>query len=115
MDKGNQAQEGNEAVVLGDIAKPDDGTFDYALITRNNLARPFSFRTDGSGSAWLYWGTDSGFEGTTTLYYTKFQAQFAAVPEPLIFLGICTAVGFGTFFKSQLKSSKLKKKRQKSG
>ncbi|MGH2415392.1 MAG: PEP-CTERM sorting domain-containing protein, partial [Microcystaceae cyanobacterium] len=34
VDKGNQSQGGKEAVVLGDIAKPDDGTFDYAIIRR---------------------------------------------------------------------------------
>lgn len=37
-DKGNQAVGGQDALVLGDIAKPDDGTFDYALITRDNSA-----------------------------------------------------------------------------
>lgn len=87
VDKGNQSQVGKDAVLLGDIAKPaGDDTWDYALINRNNQANPFQFRTDDSGSAWLYFGTDSGFEGTTALYYTQFSATFAphmAVPEPM--------------------------------
>jgi hypothetical protein len=83
IDKGNQGQSGEDSVILGDIAKPDDGTFDYALITRNNSTERFTFRTDHVGNAWLYFGTDSGFEGTTALFYTKFQAQFTPnVPEP---------------------------------
>ena len=78
VDKGNQANAGSDSVLLGDIAKPDDGTFDYALINRSSQ-QPYSFLTDDSGSAWLYFGTDSGFEGTTTLYYTNFEAEFVAV------------------------------------
>lgn len=82
-DKGNQSQSGQDALLLGDIAKPDDGTFDYALITRDNSAQPFTFRTDNSGSAWLFFGTDSGYEGTTALYYTNFRAEFTPVTTPV--------------------------------
>lgn len=77
IDQGNQSESGNDSVVLGDIAKPDDGTFDYALIKRNNNTDKFTFRTDDLGSAWLYFGTDSGYEGTTALFYSKFQAEFS--------------------------------------
>lgn len=80
-DKGQQSNGGQDAIVLGDIAKPDDGTFDYALISRNNLA-PFNFRTDSNGTAWVYFGTDSGYEGITTLYYTNFRAEFTPVSDP---------------------------------
>jgi hypothetical protein len=31
----------------------------------------------GSGAAWLLVGTDSGFEGSTRLYYTRFAAAFS--------------------------------------
>ncbi|MGP1387604.1 MAG: hypothetical protein ACTS2F_28950 [Thainema sp.] len=85
IDKGNQSQVGRDAVLLGDLAKPiGDDSWDYSLIRRDNQANPFRFKTDDSGSAWLYFGTDSGFEGTTALYYTEFSATFAshvAVPE----------------------------------
>jgi hypothetical protein len=101
VDKGNQANAGQDAVVLGDIAKPDDGTFDYALITRSSR-QPLIFQSGPQGQAWLYFGTDSGFEGVTHLYYTQFQAEFtpatppsAAVPEPSMLiplLGVAAAL-----------------------
>ena len=95
IDKGNQSQVGSDAVLLGDVAKPaGDDTWDYALIRRDNQANPFRFKTDDSGSAWLYFGTDSGFEGTTALYYTEFSATFAphvAVPESSAFIFLLLA------------------------
>jgi hypothetical protein len=106
IDKGNQGQGGRDTVILGDIAKPDDGTFDYALITRNNNAEQFIFRTDDLGNAWLYFGTDSGFEGTTALFYTNFQAKFTPqsdsinVPEPSIVVTIFTLGLCALFFKA---------------
>ena len=33
-------------------------------------------QTDGSGSVWLFVGTDSGFEATTSVYYTWVVATF---------------------------------------
>ncbi len=101
VDKGYQSTGGRDGLVLGDIAKPPgDETFDYALITRNNDQQPFSFRTDDSGSAWIYFGTDSGFEGTTTLYYTNFRAEFVQtsdptpIPEPTSFLPLILLGGW---------------------
>ena len=80
IDKGNQANSGTDSVLLGDIAKPESDTFDfdYEIIERTNQ-EPFVFSTDDSGSAWLYFGTDSGFEGTTALYYTNFAVDFTTV------------------------------------
>lgn len=82
IDKGNQSQVGEDSVLLGNVAKSpsDDFNFNYELIERTNQ-QSFSFRTDDSGSAWLYFGTDSGFEGTTALYYTNFEAEFVAVED----------------------------------
>jgi hypothetical protein len=66
------------AVVLGDIAVPSDSQ-DYALITRNNAGNaPFIARSNSKGEIWLIIGTDSGFEGTTTLYYTRINVVFSA-------------------------------------
>ena len=82
IDKGNQANSGTDSVLLVDIAKPEDDTFDfdYEIIERTNQ-EPFVFSTDDSGSAWLYFGTDSGFEGTTALYYTNFEVDFTTVKD----------------------------------
>jgi hypothetical protein len=83
IDKGNQSEGGQDAIVLGTIAKPEDGTFDYALIERDNLANPLHAWTSGSGRLWLLVGTDSGFEGATGLYYTKIIVEFEPVLNPL--------------------------------
>ena len=99
VDKGGQSQAGADSIVLGDIAKPPgDDDLDYSLITRDNADTPFQFTAERD-DAWLYFGTDSGFEGTTALYYTRFQATFTpvdnATPVPqasaslgLVMLGI---------------------------
>ncbi len=78
VDKGNQSTSGEMAVVLGDIAVPED-TQGYALITRNSAANadPFIVRTNSKGEIWLIIGTDSGFEGTTTVYYTRVNVIFS--------------------------------------
>lgn len=82
LDKGNQANEGSGALILGTIGKPDDGTANYALIERTNTGRPLNVWTSASGELWLIVGTDSGFEGTTSLYYTKIIAELE-VTNPL--------------------------------
>jgi hypothetical protein len=73
IDKGNKALPGKDMGVLGNIAVGDNTT-DYTLITRGssnyNLA-PFTARTNSNGELWLIIGTDSGYEGLTTVYYTR--------------------------------------------
>jgi hypothetical protein len=83
IDKGNQAGGGRSALVMGTIAKPDDGTSDYVLIQRDNATNPFYAWTSASGQLWLLVGTDSGFEGTTSIYYTKVAVELAPVLNPL--------------------------------
>ena len=72
IDKGNQSQGGENMVVLGHIGIPGEA-FEYQLIQRNNLRNPVQITTDSSGSLWLIIGTDSGFEGTSTLYYNTIE------------------------------------------
>jgi hypothetical protein len=36
-------------------------------------------RTDSNGRAWVFVGTDSGYEGVQTLYYTKIKLFFSPV------------------------------------
>jgi hypothetical protein len=83
VDKGNQAVGGSHALVLG--------TVENSLpCTRENLqSRPWERKTlssgsqtigvesDANGSVWLLMGTDSGFEGTTSLYYLSFDVDLA--------------------------------------
>ncbi|MCY3880495.1 MAG: hypothetical protein OXG61_00050 [Chloroflexi bacterium] len=69
IDKGNQARGGEAMVVVGDITHPDASRDTYAIKTLTNAEQPLTVRTDGEGRLWLIVGTDSGFEGFTTLYY----------------------------------------------
>jgi hypothetical protein len=46
-------------------------------VQRNNHAARQTVVTDSSGSLWLVFGTDSGFEGLTELWYTHLTAAFA--------------------------------------
>src|SRR5688572_21238698 len=78
IDKGNQSTSGTHAITLGDIAIPAS-SLNFAIITRNNASptsTPFIAQSNNAGELWLIIGTDSGFEGTTTVYYTKVNVLF---------------------------------------
>ncbi|MDX5436505.1 MAG: hypothetical protein LPK03_04885 [Pontibacter sp.] len=74
IDKGGQSQGGADMVVLGNIGIPGEVS-EYQLIQRDNLQNPIQITTDSNGSLWLIVGTDSGFEGTTTLYYNSINVE----------------------------------------
>ncbi len=82
IDKGNQAEGGEDMVVIGDIAT-DAPTAVYSLINRKNsppaTSTPLIGRTNSQGELWLIVGTDSGYEGITKLYYTHI---FVVLSEP---------------------------------
>jgi hypothetical protein len=69
LDKGNQAEEGKDLVVIGNLANGKDKE-EYALIQRSNAGKPFKIKTNANGEIWLIIGTDSGFEGNQSTYYT---------------------------------------------
>lgn len=80
IDKGNQATAGADMINLGTIANPniDLGTFtgeEYALMNLNNQAMPFTVTSNKDGGIWVLVGSDSGFEGATTLYYDAIEIQ----------------------------------------
>lgn len=70
VDKGNQVQTGKATVLLGD-ASNDSDSIAYKLVDRTNDKQPLSIKTDATGELWLFFGTDSGYEGQTDLYYTR--------------------------------------------
>lgn len=80
VDKGNQANGGADASVLGHIAVSNtkDGTRHRFKTLRS---RTLSARTDADGKLWILVGTDSGFEGTTTLYYARIAARVKKAPR----------------------------------
>ena len=77
VDKGNQASGGENAVVAGNIANglecTDENQGQFVLIERRaELEEPV--QATPSGDLWIFVGTDSGFEGTTSLYYSRIVA-----------------------------------------
>jgi len=77
LDKGNQSRDGDDLVKLGHIGVTST-TNDYQLIVRTseNNPSPFYVRSNSEGEVWVIVGTDSGFEGTTTIYYTRLNFLF---------------------------------------
>lgn len=73
LDKGNQSASGEDMVAIGHVGVSDT-TSVYTLINRNN-GSPFMVNTDVSGEFWVIVGTDSGFEGITTLYYSNIKLE----------------------------------------
>ncbi len=81
LDKGNQASEGMDMINLGNLANPniDMNTYtgeEYAVMTLDNQAQNFTVTTDSDGMVWVIVGTDSGFEGLTTVYYDVVTINF---------------------------------------
>jgi len=84
LDKGNQSQAGADALILGDISRAPGGPPDpfFELVSRNSGAGSLLTSSDAEGELWLFFGTDSGFEGVTQLYYTDVRATLTPIPEP---------------------------------
>ena len=72
IDKGNQAQGGNDMQVIGDFANGTD--LNVYKIKQLSTTTPLSVQANPQGEIWLVIGTDSGFEGKTTIYYNLIQA-----------------------------------------
>lgn len=74
IDKGNQTNGGADAIALGNFANDREcGNADtsYMKKTLRSERGRFSTYTDASGKIWIIFGTDSGFEGTTTIYFIQ--------------------------------------------
>jgi hypothetical protein len=67
IDKGNQSTDGEDAKVIGDFSNDTDKEV-YTLKTVSN-ENPMTVTADSNGELWVIVGTDSGFEGNTTIYY----------------------------------------------
>ena len=71
LDKGNQSTSGSNAINIGDLAngRPCNISTEYVVKKLSSESQVFEFITDAEGSLWLMFGTDSGFEGMTSIYY----------------------------------------------
>lgn len=72
IDKANQSASGKDMKAIGHVGVSDTTTV-FTLIERNNHATPFEVTTDKDGTIWVIIGTESGFEATTTLYYSRIE------------------------------------------
>jgi len=66
VDVGSQSQGGKDAAMLGNIEKPDSEKEGYQRVDFHHSAK---VKSNEKGEIFLLIGTDSGFEGLTTLYY----------------------------------------------
>jgi len=81
VDFGNQSKGGLDGLAMGDIGEESLDSCDptsaaYALKTFDNTEHAFEATADDQGNLWLTLMTDSGFEGNTTLYFTKVEVEF---------------------------------------
>lgn len=76
LDKGNQAQSGTHAKIIGNIATSGADCygekFAEKTVQTTTLERVPVY-SDAKGQTWLFVGTDSGHEGLTVLYYTSIE------------------------------------------
>jgi len=76
--KGNQSQDGTHSKVQGNIAVKDlpcDGSKYQSKTLTSTASSSVQFTTQSDGSIWIFTGTDSGYEGKTTLYYQKIELE----------------------------------------
>ena len=78
IDKGNQSIPGADMTTLGEVIIPLNST-GYTIINRSNTMANSRYKaqSNADGELWLIMGTDSGFQGTTRLYYTKVNVYFS--------------------------------------
>lgn len=72
LDKINQCcTDGKDMVVIGNVANGGD-VYEYKTIERKGS---YMATSDAEGNLWLIVGTDSGYEGRTSLYYTLIEIR----------------------------------------
>lgn len=82
VDKGNQSEPGNDALMVGDVAASEadcSGNVFAEKTIEIELENGFEVQTSQSGSIWIFVGTDSGYEGVTDLYYTSIDLSLSPV------------------------------------
>ncbi|MCO7224894.1 hypothetical protein [Pleionea sp. CnH1-48] len=79
IDHGQQSMGGSDAIVLGNFANSKDCSqqnFDYELKGLSSTNIQFTADTDANGNLWLLLASDSGFVGTTALYFVEATIEF---------------------------------------
>lgn len=78
LDKGAQNNNGKNANIIGNVAASGANCEGSKYVEKSLLSTDqtqLEFTTNSDGTIWLFIGTDSGFEGKTTLYYDKIDIQ----------------------------------------
>ncbi|WP_133127142.1 hypothetical protein [Legionella nagasakiensis] len=83
LDKGNQKLDGKDMILIGTFGVDTENSI-YRLKTLPYLPNEemqakltnYTVTTNNKGEAWLVLGTDSGYEGTTTIFYTNLSVTF---------------------------------------
>lgn len=78
LDKGNQMLDGNDMILVGTIGVDTEDSL-YRLKTlpyqpteeMQEKLKNYRMTSNSKGEAWVVFGTDSGFEYTTTIFYTS--------------------------------------------
>jgi len=65
LDKGNQKTEGKDMKIIGNMVQPDDSLKGFQPVAMNYSA---TLQTNEKGELYVIVGSDSGYEGLTTLY-----------------------------------------------
>jgi hypothetical protein len=84
IDKGDQSANGANMKVIGNIAVPENSEGFQQLNLTNSpynsmYNTPVVVTTNNDGELWLIVGTDSGFEGVTTVYYLEVAAVLSQI------------------------------------
>ena len=61
---------------IGHVVKPDSDQKGFQL---KPFESEFTVKTDDGGQMWLIMGTDSGYEGLTTIYFTNVSVSLKEI------------------------------------
>ncbi|OCT13449.1 hypothetical protein A8709_17740 [Paenibacillus pectinilyticus] len=75
LDKGNQATDGKDLTLLGNIAKQDAEKSGFQL---KSFERTYTVKSNAAGELYVIIGTDSGYEGLQKLYFTNIDLTLVA-------------------------------------
>ncbi|MFD0669967.1 copper amine oxidase N-terminal domain-containing protein [Cohnella sp. GCM10027633] len=75
LDKGNQSTDGKDVALLGNVAKPNADKSGFQL---KKFERTFTAKSNAAGELYVILGTDSGYEGLQTHYFTNIDLTLEA-------------------------------------
>lgn len=74
LDKGNQKTEGKDMKIVGNMVQPDDSLKGFQPVAMDYTA---TLQTNEKGELYVIVGSDSGYEGLTTLYLDDMKIELS--------------------------------------